>query len=75
MNQYILAKEERLNWFQDRVKQYTQNRMFQNNVRKFFHQLGSECTSTTQKPDWKKGKLFWTWIWEKKEQRESQMYK
>ena len=40
--QKVLAKEGRLK----RVKQYRQNRTFQNNERKFYHQLGGDDNKT-----------------------------
>ena len=38
INQKVLAKEGRLKRYQQRVKQYRQNRTFQNNERKFYQQ-------------------------------------
>ena len=43
INQKVLVKERRLKRYQQRVKQYTQNRTFQNNERKFDQQLGGDC--------------------------------
>ena len=40
INQKILAKEGRLKRYRQRVKQYRQNRTFQNNERKFNQQMG-----------------------------------
>ena len=40
INQNVLAKEGRLKKYRQRVKQYKQNRIFQNNERKFSQQLG-----------------------------------
>ena len=38
INQNVLAKEGRLKRYRDRVKQCRQNRAFQNNERKLYHQ-------------------------------------
>ena len=38
INQKVLAKEGRLKRYQQRIKQYRQNRTFQNNERKFYQQ-------------------------------------
>ena len=46
INQKILAKEGRLKRYRQRVKQYRQNRTFQNNERKFDQQLGGSDTKT-----------------------------
>ena len=42
INQKVLAKEGRLKGYRQRVKQYRQNRIFQNNERKFYQQLGDD---------------------------------
>ena len=44
INQKLLAKEGRLKRYRQRVKQYRQNRTFQNNERKFYEQLGGGVT-------------------------------
>ena len=51
INQKVLAKEGRLKRYRQRVKQYRQNRSFQNNERKFYQQLGGSGTKTYQQPD------------------------
>ena len=40
--QKVLAKEGRLKRYRQRVKQYRQNRIFKNNERKFYQQLGGD---------------------------------
>ena len=44
INQKVLAKEGRLKRYRQRVKQYRQNRTFQNKERKFYRQLGGDDT-------------------------------
>ena len=51
INQTVLAKEERLNRYRQRVKQYRPNWTFQNNERKFYQQLGGSDTKTYKQPD------------------------
>ena len=58
MHQNVLTKEGTLKRFCDRVKQYRQKRIFQNNKRKFYQQEGRECTNTYQQPDEKKQNLL-----------------
>ena len=59
INQKVLAKEGRLKRYQQRVKQYRQNRTFQNNERKFYQQLGKHTdTKTYQQLDAKKPNDF-----------------
>ena len=54
INQKVLAKEGRLKRYRQKVKQYRQNKTFQNNERKFYQQLGGSNTKTYQQPDAKK---------------------
>ena len=75
INQKILAKEGRLKRYRQRVKQYRQNRTFQNNERKFYQQLGGSDTKTYQEPDAKETERFWAKIWEPKKQRKCWMDK
>ena len=58
INQKVLAKEGRLKIYRQRVKQYRQNRTFQNNERKFYHQLGGDYNKTHQQPDAKETQRF-----------------
>ena len=52
------------------VKQYRQNRTFQNNERKFHQQLGGHETKTYQQPDARETERFWTKIWQPKKHNE-----
>ena len=61
INQKVLAKEGRLKRFRERVKQYRQNRTFQNNERKLYQQLGEDYNKTYQQPDAKETQWFWIW--------------
>ena len=53
------------------VKQYKQNRTFQNNERKFYQQLGGSDKKTYQQPDAKETERFWTKIWQPKKHNEN----
>ena len=66
-----MDKEGRLNRYQQRVKQYRQNRTFQNNERKLYQQLGGSDMKTYQQPDIKETKRFWTKIWQPKKHNEN----
>ena len=61
INQKVLTKEGRLKRYRQRVKQYRQDRTFQNNERKFYQQLGGHDT-TYQQPDAKETERYWTKI-------------
>ena len=68
INQKILTKEKRLKRYRDWVKQFKEDRIFQNNEKKKFYQkVGEECTRTNQQPDAKETKQFWCKIWEQNE--------
>ena len=67
--QKVRAKEGRLKRYRQRVKQYRQNRTFQNNERKFYQQLG-EDNKTYQQPNAKETEQFWTKIWQPKQHNE-----
>ena len=71
INQKILAKEVRLMRYRQRVKQFRQNRTFQNNKRKFYQQLGGSDTKTYQQLDAKETERFWAKIWEPKKHNEN----
>ena len=70
INKKVLAKKGRLKRYRQRVKQYGQNRSFQNNERQFYQQLGVDDTKTYQQPDTKEIKRFWTKIWQPKKHYE-----
>ena len=68
--QKVLAKEGRLKRYRQRVKQYRQNRTFQNNERKFYQQLGGDDNKTYQQPNAKETEGFWTKICQPKQHNE-----
>ena len=67
INQKVLAKKGRSRRYRQRVKQYRQNRTFQNNKRKFYQQVGGDDTKTCQQPDARETEQFWTKIWQPRE--------
>ena len=70
INQKVMSKEGRLKRYRQRVKQYRQNRTFQNNERKFYQQLGGSDMKTYQQPDIKETERFLTKIWQPKKHNE-----
>ena len=50
INQKVLAKEGRLKRYRQRVKQYRQNRTFQNKERKFYQRWGGHDIKACQMP-------------------------
>ena len=70
IHQKVLAKEGRLKRYRQRVKQYRQNRTFQNNERKFYQELRGDDNKTHQQPNAKETERFWTKIWQPKQHNE-----
>ena len=70
LHQKVLAKEGTLKRYRQRVKQYRQNRTFQNNERKFYQELGGDDNKTHQQPNAKETERFWTKIWQPKQHNE-----
>ena len=62
--------EGRLKRHRQRVKQYRQNRTFQNNEKKFYQQQGGDDTKTYQQPDARKTERSWTKMWQAKKHNE-----
>ena len=62
----MLAKEGGLKRYRQRVKQYRQNKTFQNNERKFYQPLGGSDMKIYQQPDIKETERFSTKIWQPK---------
>ena len=70
IHQKVRAKEGRLKRYRQRVKQYRQNRTFQNNEKKVYQQLGRDNNKTHQQPNGKEIERFWTKIWQPKQHNE-----
>ena len=62
LHQKRLAKEARLKRYRLRTAQYTQNRTFQNNEKKFYQDLNGERRQD-MKPDATEAKNYWNSIW------------
>ena len=67
INQKELMKEGRLKRYQDRVKQYRQNRTSLNNKKQFYRKVGRDSMKTYQQPDAREAKQFWSKIWQPRE--------
>ena len=66
-NVKVMVKEGRLKRHRQRVKQYRQNRTFQNNESKFHQQVGGNDTKTYQQLDAREIEQFWNKIWQPRE--------
>ena len=58
-------QERRLKRYRDKIKQYRQNKTFQNNENNFYQQIVVEWTDTYQQLGEKKTRQFWYKIWER----------
>ena len=71
--QKVLAKEGRFKRYRRRVKQYRQNRTFQNNERKFSQQFEGDDNKTYQQPGAKETQQFWTEICQPKKKKKKRL--
>ena len=58
INQKVLAKEGRLKRYRQKVKQYRQNRTFQNNEKKFYLQVGGDDMKAYEQSDTRETEQF-----------------
>ena len=65
LKQRVTAKTIQIKRYTDRIKQYRQNRMFQDNQRRFYDELDKEGTQSKTIPDAEESKKFWGDIWGK----------
>ena len=63
LRQRVLAKAAKVRRYEDRIKQYRQNRMFQSNQKRLFEELDGECRNNTAMPDAEESRNFWSSIW------------
>ena len=64
IKQRIAAKIGKIKRYSNRVNQYHQNRVFQNNQKRFFNELnGDGEQQENEAPDAKEAKEFWSAIW------------
>ena len=56
------ATAAKIKRYDDRVKQNQQNRMFENNQKRFYNDIQSNLESENEVPDGEESKDFWTRI-------------
>ena len=66
INQKVMAKEGKLKRYQQKAKQYQQNRIFKNNERKFCQQVGGDGTLYLQSNE-RETEQFWSKLWQPRE--------
>ena len=67
INQKILAKKGSRKLYRDRL--FNKKKVFPNNEREFWKQVGGECAKKIQQINSKEANQFWSKIWEAKEQK------
>lgn len=66
IKQRIVATTGKIKRFANRIKQFQQNRLFQNNQRRFYQEVNSEGQhQTNEVPEANDAKLFWSSLWSK----------
>ena len=65
LKQRVTAKAAQIKRYNDRIKQYRQNRMFQDNQRRFYDEIDKGGTTSNVIPDAEESKKFWGEIWGK----------
>ena len=69
ISQRIKAKQGKINRYNNRISQYQQNRMFQNNEGNFYRKLNGAGKQTENEPlDAEEAKKFWQNIWSVKKE-------
>jgi hypothetical protein len=63
LKQRLKATAAKIKRYDDRVKQYQQNRMFENNQKRFYNDIQSNLEGENEIPDGEESKDFWTGVW------------
>ena len=63
LKQRLIALAAKIKRFDDRVKQYHQNRLFENNQKRFYEEIQSKQIGECEIPDDEESKSFWKGIW------------
>ena len=65
LKQQLLAKSQRIRRFEKRRMFYHQNKMFKENTKRFYRELGKKTTEIHEPPGKEALENFWASIWEK----------
>ena len=64
IRQRIIAKEQKIKRYQNRINQFQQNRSFKNNQGRFYKNLNNDGQyEKSEVPDAEEAKKFWQGIW------------
>ena len=64
LKQRVLAKKSKISRFEQRIKQYRQNRMFQTDQKRFYQEINGDTSSESLVPDAEESRKFWGEIWD-----------
>ena len=63
LKQRLIAMAAKLKRYDDRVKQYQQNRLFDNNQKAFYKEIQNESHGENEIPNEEEARNFWSGIW------------
>ena len=63
LKQRLVAMAAKIKRYEDRVKQYQQNRLFENNQKRFYEEIRNGEKNESEIPDDEESKNFWKGIW------------
>ena len=63
LKQRLTATAIKIKRYEDRVKQYQQNRMFENNQKRFYEDIQRNNNVEEEAPDAEEARVFWQGIW------------
>ena len=64
LKQRVIAKKAKINRYDQRIKQFQQNRMFRTSQKQFYQQINGEVRQNDITPDAEESRLFWSDIWD-----------
>ena len=64
LKQRVLAKKSKINRYDQRIKQFRQNRMFYTSQKQFYQEISGETRRSDITPDSEESKKFWGDIWD-----------
>jgi len=66
LKQKVQAKAQRIRRHEKRETQYSQNKMFKEDTKKFYRNLGIKNRKAREPPSMAEAETYWKSLWEKK---------
>ena len=63
LKQKVQAKAQRIRWYEKRETQYSQNKMFKEDTKKFYRNLGMKNTVAREPPSMAEAETYWKSLW------------